>query len=114
MTKYRIHITKKAERDLARAAEYINDKLKNPWAAERLLENAEREINTLTSLPERHALVADPLLAALGVRFVRVGNYLAFYRVSDTEQTVTVIRFLYGRSSWVSILRQEEAGPPTI
>ena len=56
-------------------------------------------------MPERFALVNDKLLAAWGIRFVQVKNYLAFYTVSQTSNTVYVLRFLYGKSDWMSILR---------
>lgn len=102
---YQIHITKIAERDLNRAVDHIEFALKNPQAADRLLDDAEREIMSLATMPERYALVDDPLLAAWGIRFVQIKNYLAFYMVSKETQTVHIIRFLYGKSDWVSILR---------
>lgn len=45
----------------------------------------------------------DKLLAAWGVRFLQIKNYFAFYVVEESQ--VTVIRFLYAKSDWVSILR---------
>ena len=102
---YQIHITKIAERDLNRAVDHIEFALKNPQAADRLLDDTEREIMSLATMPERYVLVDDPLLAAWGIRFVQIKNYLAFYMVSKETQTVHIIRFLYGKSDWVSILR---------
>ena len=61
---YQIHITKIAERDLNRAVDHIEFALKNPQAADRLLDDTEREIMSLATMPERYALVDDPLLAA--------------------------------------------------
>lgn len=37
MTTYQVHITRRAERDLARAQDYIEFSLKNPQAADGLL-----------------------------------------------------------------------------
>ena len=102
---YQIHITKTAERDLNRAVDHIEFSLKNPQAADRLLDDAEHEIMSLATMPERYALVDDPLLAAWGIRFVQIKNYLAFYVVSKETRTVHIIRFLYGKSDWVSILQ---------
>ena len=76
---YRIHITKTAERDVNRAVDHIEFSLKNPQAAERLMDATEHEIMSLATMPERYALVDDPLLAAWGIRFVQINNYLAFY-----------------------------------
>ena len=102
---YRIHITKTAERDVNRAVDHIEFSLKNPQAADRLMDATEHEIMSLATMPERYALVDDPLLAAWGIRFVQINNYLAFYMISKETQTVNIIRFLYGKSDWVSILR---------
>ena len=60
MTQYYVHITSAAERDINRAADYIEYSLKNPLAADTLLD--------------------------------------------DTED---VVRFLYGKSDWVSILHHD-------
>ena len=42
---YSIHITATAERDILRAADYIEFTLKNPTAAEHLLDAATKQIN---------------------------------------------------------------------
>ena len=46
---YQIHITKIAERDLNRAVDHIEFALKNPQAADRLLDDTEREIMSLAT-----------------------------------------------------------------
>ena len=102
---YRLHITGTAERDLTQAADYIEFVLKNPSAADALLEEADRKINALLLFPKKHPLADDKLLASWGIRFVQVKNYLAFYVVSETEKSITVVRFLYAKSNWLSILK---------
>ena len=104
MKAYLVRITKSAERDLNRAADYIEFSLKNPSAADSLIDEAEKAISSLSHVPERFALVDDKLLAAWGIRFVRVKSYLAFYTVSQAEHAVNVLRFLYGKSDWTAIL----------
>ena len=103
---YHVHITRRAERDLSRALDYIEFSLKNPQAADSLLDEAERVLNSLSQMPERYALPEDKLLAAWGIRFVQVKKYLAFYVIAEETQTIHVIRFLYGKSDWRSMLRQ--------
>lgn len=105
MNSYHVHITTAAERDLNHAADYIEFSLKNPTAADNLIDEAEETLSGLSHMPERFALVNDKLLAAWGIRFVSVKNYLAFYTVSQASNTVYVLRFLYGKSDWASILR---------
>lgn len=69
---YQIHITKTAERDLISAADYIEFTLKNPAAADSLLDKAEERISELSSFPEANAVVDDPVLSAWGIRFIVV------------------------------------------
>ncbi len=102
---YDIHITLSAERDLSRAADYIDFTLKNPQAADHLLDEADRQINALSQFSKQHPLADDKVLASWGIRFTQVGNYLAFYIVSDEESMVRVVRFLYAKSDWNSILK---------
>jgi plasmid stabilization system protein ParE len=105
MMNYLIHITTTAERDMAQAADYIEFVLKNPQAADHLLDEADRQINDLAQFPKKFPLVNDKLLASWGIRFTKVNNYLAFYIVSEEDRRVNIVRFLYGKSNWTSILR---------
>lgn len=100
---YTIHITKTAERDLMNACDYIEFVLKNPTAADHLLDAAEKEISALSEFPESRALVDDPVLNAWGVRFVRVNNYIAFYIIEGN--IAYIVRFLYGKRDWITILK---------
>ena len=101
---YQIHITKTAERDLVSATDYIEFTLKNPSAADSLLDKAEERISELSSFPEANAVVDDPVLSAWGIRFTVINNYLAFYTILG--DTVYIVRFLYGKRDWTSILKQ--------
>ena len=49
---YQVHITKTAEHDIAKAADYIEFVLKNPQAADHLLDVATEKIGELTQMPE--------------------------------------------------------------
>jgi toxin ParE1/3/4 len=103
---YFLHITTTAERDLLRAAEYIEFTLKNPDAAERLLDIAEQRISSLSDMPEKFQLVDDPVLASWGIRYVMINDYLAFYVIDPKQQLVIIVRILYQKSNWNSILHQ--------
>ena len=102
--KYQLYITKNAERDLEDAADYIEFTLKNPAAADRLLNIAEEELQELTLFPKSHPVIDDPVLSVWGVRFIVIENYLAFYIVEDS--IVYIIRFLYGKRNWITVLKQ--------
>jgi plasmid stabilization system protein ParE len=103
---YNIHITSAAERDLLNAADYIEFVLKNPIAANDLLDEAEKQINSLSDFPKKFPLVDDPILASWGIRFVIVKGYLAFYTISDDKKLIIIVRFLFQKSNWNAILRQ--------
>lgn len=102
---YQIYITSAAERDIMRAADYIEFNLKNPDAANNLLDIAAEQIKSLSYLPEKFRLVDDPVLASWGIRFIIINNYLAFYMIDESNKMVVVVRFLYQKSNWTSILR---------
>ncbi|MDD3040639.1 type II toxin-antitoxin system RelE/ParE family toxin [Bacteroides sp.] len=103
---YDVHITATAERDLLKASDHIEFVLKNPKAADDLLDKAELQINSLADFPEKFRLVDDPVLASWGIRFIIVDGYLAFYVISEETHRVVVVRFLYQKSNWTAILRQ--------
>ena len=103
---YQVHVTSSAERDIMRAADYIEFNLKNPDAANNLLDSITEQIGSLTIMPQKFALTDDPVLASWGIRFVIVNNFLAFYTIDEKRQTVIVVRFLYQKSNWTSILQQ--------
>lgn len=102
---YDIHITTAAERDLAGASDHIEFILKNPKAADDLLDEAEKQILSLTEYPERYRLVEDPVLSSWGIRFVLVKGYLAFFAISERTNCVIIVRFLFQKSNWAAILR---------
>ena len=102
---YSIHITATAERDMINASNHIEFVLKNPKAADDLLDAAELKISSLADFPQKFKLVDDPVLASWGVRFVVVNGYLAFYVIAENTQKVIIVRFLFQKSNWTAILR---------
>ena len=103
--KYGIYITGTADADINSAVDYIDHILLNPQAADKLLTEVEEAIAGLAAFPEKYALVEEPVLNAWGIRFVPVNNYVIFYVVSKEEKRVSIIRFLHGKQTWISILK---------
>ena len=102
---YKVVVSKPAEDDLLSAVNYIAKELKNPVAAVNLLEKAAEVLNSLSNFPLRHSLLEDEYLSQLGIRMMQIDNYLAFYIVHEKDQIVSIIRFLYARRDWMSILK---------
>lgn len=97
---YKIHVSHAAEHDLHSAANYIAHQLQNPLAARQMLANALASIDSLETFPGRFPVIGEPLLASHQLHFVPVQNYLLFYRIDSSTQTVHILRFLYGHSDW--------------
>ncbi|MDD4169972.1 MAG: type II toxin-antitoxin system RelE/ParE family toxin [Desulfotomaculaceae bacterium] len=97
-------MTKPAADDLQTIAEYITYELLEPVIAKKLVGKIKEVVMSLDKLPTRHALVTDERLAAQGIRKLIVENYIVFYVVSEKDETVTVIRIIYGRRDWEQLL----------
>ena len=103
---YDIRITHAAERDMLNAADHIEFVLKNPKAANDLLDETEKQINSLRNFPKQFRPVDDPVLSSWGIRFIIINNYLAFYIIDEHKKIVIIVRFLYQKSNWATLLHQ--------
>lgn len=106
--KYTLYITPSAEREINDAADYIEYALKNPQAADDLLDDVENVLSTLRERPQRIRMIPDPVLEAWGIRFIRIRNYLAFFVVDEERQRVNIVRFLYAKRDWMTLLHNEK------
>ena len=103
---YDINITLTAEQDLEKVTDYIESILKNPQAADDFLDEVTKKISTLAHMPEKFALVDDPVLRSWGIRFLMISNYHVFYLLSKKEKRVIIVRILYAKRNWLSILKK--------
>lgn len=103
---YDLHITRAAEHNINGAADHIEFVLFNPQAADSLLEEIEEIIEALPAFPKKHPIVDDPVLKVWEIRCMSVRNYLIFYVASNELQKIYVVRFLFARRDWLSILKQ--------
>lgn len=62
-------------------------------------------LNSLAYMLERYTLVDDKVLAAWGIRSIQIKNYVTFYVIVKDMHTIYIIRFLYGKSDWISLLQ---------
>lgn len=104
MKRYNLAIAEAAEADLDGIADYISYELKEPTTALKQLARIEEAMATLEELPERHSLVQDRYLAAKGIKKLPMDNYLIFYTVNKSTNTINIVRVLHGRRDWESIL----------
>jgi len=104
---YFLNITDIAEEDILSTAQYIADTLKAPKAANDLLDEIEKREKILEKTPNIYPFVPDEYLAAKGIKFVLIKNYMMFFTINKVSKTVNVIRFLYGRRDWQNILKDD-------
>lgn len=104
---YFVNVTTAAKRDLAELFDYIDLTLKNPTAADTFVDTAAEKLHSLDTFPTRCALVNDRMLSDLGIRFLPFQSYLAFFLVDESHTTVHILRVLYGKSDWASILKKD-------
>jgi toxin ParE1/3/4 len=104
MKRYNLAIAEAAEADLEEIADYISHELKEPETALKQLTRIEEAMTTLEELPERHSLVQDKYLAAKGIRKLPIDNYLIFYNINKSINTINIARVLHERRDWESIL----------
>lgn len=97
-----IKFSPEAITDLQKTKAYITEELCNEQAAVNTVANITRRIRMLADFPE----IGAPLSSIVGFetdyRFLVCGNYTAFYRTEN--QTVNIVRVLYGRRNFMQIL----------
>ena len=91
-----------ARADMREIGDYISQKLRNPYAALRMIRRFREVMSPLREFPES----GTPLLVAgkqsAPYRYLVCGNYLIFYHVAD--DAVHIDRVLYGRRDYMAIL----------
>jgi len=97
-----IHYSPEAEDDLAKIKKYISEQLENPIAAQNTVANITKRIRKLELFPELGARLSSIINIASDYRFLVCANYLAFYRICEND--VFIVRVLYGRRDYITIL----------
>ena len=101
---YNVILETTAMMDLYGILDYINDILKAPESAERVYKSIKNQILSLDEMPYRFPIVKEEPFSFMGVRLMPVENYHAFYIVNDRKNEVHVLRILYNRREWQTIL----------
>ena len=93
---WRIFYTKKAKQDLREIYEYIAYELLVPETASEQTRRIMKEIKTLDEMPRRYPLYEEKPWYSEGIRLFPVGNYLVFYQPIESQNTVSIVRIMYG------------------
>lgn len=105
-SKYGYRLTQKADADLDDIVKYIAVELANPKAASDFMDKLQEAIEEARMFPESGSLVSNEYLPDAEVRKKPVGNYIMYYLPSSTQQTIYILRIVYGRRNMDEILRQ--------
>jgi plasmid stabilization system protein ParE len=100
--KYRLRYLPLFEQDLAAVRDYISEKLKNPQAADRLVEETEEAIQNRLFFPESFQPYPSKRKRLHTYYRIGVKNYSVFYVVIDG--TMEIRRFLYSRRNIQDLL----------
>ena len=96
-----IRYTPEALRDLLEMKEYIRVTLQNPKAADRITKEILDSCGQLKQFPEMGMSLDARTGANTGLRCLRCGKRIAFYRIDG--DTVSVARILDGRQDYLRI-----------
>lgn len=107
MSGYNVVVMPSAKRDIADAARYISDDLCNKSAASRYLDFCQKALSLLKDMPLRHPISDLDILRDRDLRTVPIGNYVAIYRVYESEHRVEVYRVLYSRMNLSDKMRED-------
>lgn len=98
--------TEPAEYDLLDIEYYIFVDLCNPQASQRITDGILDAAELLGEYPEGHPFVEDELLRSVGLRMTHFDNYNIFYYYDMENDVVYIIRVLYNKADWQTILKE--------
>ena len=100
--KLKLLIYPAAQEDMEQIFSYISEKLCNPTAAIKQIEDFENALDNVCLFPQSCPLTENEYVKDRTLRKLVVNNYIVFYRVKNEE--IQVIRVIYGMRDHVKIL----------
>jgi toxin ParE1/3/4 len=105
---YLLIFAKIVHEDIDSSYKYIAEKLGAPKSAENLIQEIIEKLNYIKRTPYSRPLVQDNYLASLGIRSIKVKNYVIYYNVDENAKKINVIRFFYNKRNWIKLLKEDE------
>ena len=99
---YELRVLPLFERDLEEIVDYISGRLKNPDAAERLVDDIEAAVRERLSCPEAFEPYHSAKERRVPYYRIQVRNFTVFYVVLGNVMELR--RVLYGRRDWKGML----------
>ena len=96
-------LSKQAEEDISSAMQYITEVLCNRHAANALFEKIEATIAKACEFPLSYPTSEYYYIHDINIRHAVINNYVLFYEIKDSDQTIAVLRFLMARMNFENI-----------
>jgi toxin ParE1/3/4 len=93
---YKLVVSKEASEDIEDIVLYILSELNNSSAASAFLDDVEKSYQNIIEKPSMYSLCNDYKLRNGGYRKIVIKNYLILYRINEEDETVFVVRVVYG------------------
>ena len=93
---YRVDVSSQAAADLRNIFRYISDVLRAPENAYAPLARLGKQIGSLAELPMRFRAYPKNFAGYPQVRMMPVDHFEVFYTVDTGQETVTILRIIYG------------------
>lgn len=92
---WEVRYSERAKEDLKGIVDYIVHVLLEPGIAANIHASITKAVRSLEKLPYRfHSYLEEPFFS-LGMRVMKVKNYLIFYIPNEADHTVHVVRMMY-------------------
>ena len=105
MKQYEVKITEPAQRQLQEIVRYIAGDLQEKRTALWMLDTLEKEILSLSTLPNRVALTEEEPWHSAGIRKLSVKNYLVYFWVNEDQKQVQITAVVFGRRDQRNVLQ---------
>ena len=102
---YDYRFTETAEQDLDDIFHYIATELDNPIAASSFMKKLESVIAEIRSFPKSGSLVDNEFISVKDIRKLPISNYLLYYQFEETQESVVILRIIYGKRDLQQILQ---------
>jgi len=93
-----------AQRDMVEAVRYISENLQNTTAANQLAEELIEAGEGILDFPYANPVYIPTRPLKYEYRKILVRNYLIFYRVDEEKRLVTIVRVIYAKRNYESLL----------
>ena len=104
---YDLIFSKVIDSEIDQSYTYIKETLEAPQATENMFNELYEKINEILENPYKRPLVQDKYLASLGLRSIKVKNYVLYYTITEENNAVNALRFMYKARDWINILKEE-------